>query len=51
MINLYDSIKKINKTITANTLALNQMDQAIGDGDFGSNITLAFNLLMQNESK
>jgi hypothetical protein len=51
MITLYQAIDKINKKISENTLFLNQMDAAIGDGDFGSNITNAFNLLMKRENE
>jgi dihydroxyacetone kinase-like protein len=48
MLTLYDAIHKINKKISDNTDYLNRLDAAIGDGDFGSNITKGFNLLIQN---
>jgi hypothetical protein len=51
MLSLYESINKINQKISANTDYLNQLDAAIGDGDFGSNITNGFKLLMDNAEK
>jgi dihydroxyacetone kinase-like protein len=50
MFTLYEAIEKINKKISQNTLYLNQLDAAIGDGDFGSNVTNGFQLLMDNAS-
>jgi hypothetical protein len=50
MYTLYEAIDRINKKISANTLYLNKLDAAIGDGDFGSNITNGFQLLMNNAS-
>jgi dihydroxyacetone kinase-like protein len=50
MFTLYEAINKINKKISQNTLYLNQLDAAIGDGDFGSNVTNGFQLLMDNVS-
>jgi hypothetical protein len=49
--NLHEAIVKINNEIAANTLYLNKLDAAIGDGDFGSNVTNGFNLLIKREAE
>jgi hypothetical protein len=48
---LYDAIKRIHDIICENTRHLNELDAAIGDGDFGSNITNGFKLLMQHQDE
>lgn len=48
MFTLFEAITKINQKISDNTLYLNKLDAAIGDGDFGSNVTKGFNLLMKD---
>ncbi|GHU33105.1 hypothetical protein FACS1894166_07850 [Bacilli bacterium] len=49
--NLHEAIVKINKLISENTLYLNKLDAAIGDGDFGSNVTNGFNLLINRQAE
>jgi hypothetical protein len=49
--NLHETILKIDKIIQTNTKHLNELDAAIGDGDFGSNITNGFKLLVEHQSE
>jgi hypothetical protein len=49
--NLYEAIIKIDTMIQHNTKHLNELDAAIGDGDFGSNITNGFKLLVKHQDE